>query len=81
MLLYMFDLKIKGGNPYNTLKRRFYYQLKKSRISATPWKTKSVLLVDDLLENEADNFFLKFKGNIEVYKARVESVEELPGLE
>jgi hypothetical protein len=77
MLLYLYDLKIKGKNPYNTLKRRFYYQLGKSQLSTTPWKTKSVLVVDDLLENEADNFFLKFKGYIEVYKARVENIEEL----
>jgi len=77
MLLYMFDLKIKGKNPYNSLKRRFYYNLKNSQLSTTPWKTKSVLLVDDLLENYADNFFLKYKGFVEVYKARVESIEEL----
>lgn len=77
MLLYMYDLKIKGKKPYNTLKRRFYYQLKNSQISATPWKTKSVLLVDDYLEKEADAFFLKFKGHVEVYKARVESIEEV----
>jgi hypothetical protein len=77
MLLYMFDLKIKGKKPYNTLKRRFYYDLKNSKLSLTPWKTKSVLLVDDLLEKDADAFFLKYKGFIEVYKARVESINEL----
>jgi hypothetical protein len=73
----MYDLKIKGKKPYNTLKRRFYYQLKNSPISATSWKTKSVLLVDDYLEKEADNFFLRFKGYVEIYKARVESIEEV----
>jgi hypothetical protein len=81
MLLYLYDLKIKGSKPYNTLKRRFYYHLGRSKLATTPWKTKSVLLVDDLLENEADNFFLRFRGYVEVYKARVESVESLPGLE
>jgi len=77
MLLYLYDLKIKGKNPYNNLKRRFYYQLKKSPLSSKPWKTKSVILVEDQLEKEADAFFMSFEGFVEVYKARVESIEEV----
>ncbi len=77
MLLYMFDLKIKGAKPYNTLKRRFYYHLGKSRIGSKPWRTKSVIAVEDDLEEEADAFFKQFKGFVEVYKARVESIEEV----
>jgi len=77
MFLYMFDLKIKGAKNYNTLKRRFYYHLGKSKVGSKPWKTKSVIQVDDDLEKEADAFFLSFKGYVEVYKARVESVEEV----
>jgi hypothetical protein len=73
----MFDLKIKGKDAYNTLKRRFYYHLGRSNLSTKPWKTKSVLLIEDELEEEADVFFKKFEGFINVYKARVESIEEV----
>jgi len=77
MLLYLFDLKIKGKSAYNALKRRFYYHLGKSEISPCPWKTKSVLLVRDELEKEADDFFLQWKPFIVVFKARVSELEEL----
>jgi hypothetical protein len=77
MLLYLYDLKIKGKNPYNTLKRRFYYQLKHSPLSSKPWKTKSAILVEDQLENEADAFFKSFEGFAEVYKVRVNTIEEV----
>ncbi|MEM3555585.1 MAG: hypothetical protein QXF56_02620 [Candidatus Micrarchaeia archaeon] len=77
MLLYLYDLKIKGKKPYNNLKRRFYYQLKNSPLSTKPWKTKSAILVEDYLEGEADAFFKKFEGFVEVYKAKIESIEQL----
>lgn len=76
VLLYFYDIK---GNvrAYNSLKRRFYYQLERSRLAGRPWKTKSVLLVDDKLEKQADAFFRNWKPHIVVYKARAESLEEL----
>jgi hypothetical protein len=77
MLLYLYDLKIKGKKPYNNLKGRFYYQLKNSPLSSKQWKTKSAILVEDLLERRADAFFKSFEGFIEVYKVRVDSIEEL----
>lgn len=77
MLLYFFDLKIKGQRAYNTLKRRFYYQLKKSNLSSSQWKTKSVLLVPEELETEADSFFSHYKDFIEVYKAKTTFIETL----
>lgn len=80
MLLYFFDLKINGKKAYNTLKRRFYYQLGKSEIAPSPWKTKSVLLVSDELEERADSFFKQWKGFIEVYKARTGQIEEIEGV-
>lgn len=77
MLLYFFDLKIKGRKEYNTLKRRFYYNLKKSNLSISQWKTKSVLLVPDELEKEADAFFSSYTGFIELYKAKTNEVLKL----
>ena len=70
MLLYFFDLKIKDLKAYNTIKRRFYYQLGKSNLSTLPWKTKSVLAVPIELEYDADAFFSQWRPNIEVYKVR-----------
>ena len=77
MLLYLYDLKIKGKKEYNTLKRRFYYELKQSKLANAPWRTKSVLLVSDELEKHADAFFFEFDGFVEVYKARVTSLEQV----
>ncbi len=77
MLLYVYDLKIKGLKEYNTLKRRFYYDLKKSKLATAPWRTKSVLLISDDLEKEADAFFSRYAGFIEVYKARTNTLNRL----
>lgn len=77
MLLYMFDLVCKDLKAYNTLKRRFYYQLKKSSLSASPFKSKSVLLTHESLEKEADAFFLKWEGSIVVFKTKVSNVQQL----
>lgn len=71
MLLYVYDLKIKGLKSYNTLKRRFYYDLGKSQLGASPWMTKSVLLVREELEEQADAFFHRYEGFIEVYKTSI----------
>ena len=76
MILYFYDIKMKMKD-YNTLKRRFYYQLGKSKLSLKPWKTKSVLLVDDGLENEADEFFKGWKPDIVCYKAKTDFLDLL----
>jgi len=80
MLIYFYDIKIKGLQAYNTLKRRFYYHLKRSKLSAYPWRTKSVIIVDDSLEAAADEFFKEFEGYIEVYKARTDAIQEILSL-
>jgi hypothetical protein len=77
MLLYMFDLICKDLKAYNTLKRRFYYQLKKSGIANAPFKTKSVIFVKDSLEKQADAFFLKWEGSIVVFKSRTNAAYQL----
>jgi hypothetical protein len=77
MILYMFDLICKDLKSYNTLKRRFYYQLKKTGIGNAPFKTKSVIAVRDSLEKEADGFFLKWEGAIIVFKSHTKEIYQL----
>ncbi len=76
MLIYFYDLKTKLKD-YNRLKRRFYYDLKKSRLSTYPWRTKSVIVVEDSAETLADRFFIRHRRYVEVYKARASSIEEI----
>jgi hypothetical protein len=77
MILYFYDLKIKGRKEYNTLKRRFYRELKSSKLFPPIWKTKSVIMIANKLEKEADAFFVKYTGLIEVYKARTNKIEDV----
>jgi len=76
MLIYFYDLRTKLKD-YNRIKRMFYYDLKKSRLSTYPWKTKSVIVVEDAAEGMADRFFIRHRGHVEVYKARCTSIEEI----
>ncbi len=76
MLIYFYDLKTKLKD-YNRIKRMFYYDLKKSRLSTYPTKTKSVIIVEDSAEMMADRFFMLHRGHLEVYKARATSIEEI----
>ena len=76
MLIYFYDLKTKLKD-YNRVKRMFYYDLKKSRLSTYPTKTKSVIIVEDSAEALADRFFMRHRGHVEVYKARATSIEEI----
>jgi hypothetical protein len=73
----MFDLKIRKGESYNTIKRRFYYQLGNSGLSSSSWKTKSVLYVSETLEKEADAFFRGWGANSTVFKAKVKWLKKL----
>lgn len=77
MIVYFYDLKPKRKSDYNRLKRVFYYNFNKIRLKDFSYKTKSVLMVADNYEKLIDSFFTTFKGNIEVYKIRTESVEQL----
>ena len=76
MFLYLYDIKT-DKKIYNKIKRRFYYSLKQSELSTLPLKTKSVILVPDNLEVKADLFFMRFRGYIEIYKAKVEYIQEI----
>lgn len=76
MIIYFYDLKTKLRD-YNRIKRMFYYDLKKSRLSTYPTKTKSVIIVDDVGEAMADHFFYRHRKHVECYKARCTSLEEI----
>ncbi|VVB98708.1 Uncharacterised protein [uncultured archaeon] len=76
MLIYFYDLRTKLKD-YNRIKRRFYYDLKKSRLSTYPTKTKSVIIVEDEGEAMSDRFFTRWRKYVEVYKARCTSIEEI----
>lgn len=76
MIIYFYDLHSEVKN-YNRLKRRFYYDLKRSKLSTYPWKTKSVIVVENSAEKDADLFFRKYAGIVEVYKARTGAIEEV----
>ncbi|MCX8196718.1 MAG: hypothetical protein N3G80_00140 [Candidatus Micrarchaeota archaeon] len=76
MIIYFYDLKTTMKD-YNRIKRRFYYELKKSKLSSCPWKTKSVIIVQDEDEKAADRFFMRYRKVIEVYKAKTDAVQEI----
>lgn len=77
MIVYVFDLKAKNKKMFNRIKRRFYYNLNKSKIANSPKKTKSVIIVQEGLEKEADLFFKGFEGEIIVYKIKTTEIAQL----
>jgi len=76
MILYFYDIRAKVKD-YNTLKRRFYYHLARTQLLKKSWRTKSVLLVEDKMELEADAFFKKWKPAIICYKAKTDDLVEI----
>jgi hypothetical protein len=77
MIIYCFDIKTKDLKSYNTVKRRFYYQLKKTEHYKFVWNTKSVILVDDTHEVHFDLFFSKFKENLALFKCHANKMEQV----
>lgn len=76
MLVYIYDLKIKGAKAYNCLKRNFYYSFNKLQ-GKFKRRTKSVIIVDEKYEKEMDKFFMKWAGNIELYKIKTDKLEQI----
>jgi len=76
-ILYLYDVKAKNKKEFNRTKRRFYYWLNQLLPKKDAWKTKSVVLVPGKHEKALDEFFCSFKGKIIVYKAIIQSIEEL----
>ena len=76
MIIYIYDLKIKGKNAYNNLKRNFYYSLNKNK-DKFKRRTKSVLVVEKENEEDMDKFFKQWVGYIELYKIRTDRLEQI----
>lgn len=49
----------------------------RTQLSKKSWRTKSVLLVEDKMELEADAFFKKWKPAIICYKAKTDDLVEI----
>jgi len=75
MLIYIYDLKT-SRKSYNNLKRNFYYSFNKLS-KKFKRRTKSVIMVEEENEKEMDKFFLQWKGFIELYKIRTNSIEQM----
>ena len=77
MIIYCFDILCKENKRFNTVKRRFYYQLRKKKLSSSFFRSKSVLLVEDSRESELDLFFSQYKEDLRLFKSRLESLEQI----
>ena len=75
--LYLYDVHAKDRKKFNRVKRRFYYRLNQLFPKRDAWKTKSAILVQNRHTKALDAFFRSYKGSVTVFKAAVESIEEL----
>ena len=80
LVIYIYDLKIKGKKAYNNLKRNFYYSMNKLK-NKFKRRSKSVIIVEERDEKEIDKFFSQWQGNIELYKIRTEKIEQIYNIE
>jgi hypothetical protein len=74
MIIYCFDIKIKNLKAYNTLKRRFYYNLNKLEVN---FLSKSVIVCREDKEKEFDKFFSYFKDYLELYKIKSTKIKKI----
>ncbi len=77
MIIYCFDLKVESLKKYNTVKRRFYYDLNKINILKSVWRTKSVILAPEEKEIEFDTFFSKYKDYTTLFKGKISLLERV----
>ena len=77
MIIYCFDIKSGNKKRFNTVKRRFYYELKRLGLSERFWSTKSVLYVQDDKAVLLDAFFSKFKEDLTLFKGEVILLERV----
>ncbi len=75
--LYLYDVEAKDKKKFNRVKRRFYYRLNQLFPKRDAWRTKSAILVQGKHTKAIDEFFRSYKGSVVVYKAVVDSVEEI----
>jgi hypothetical protein len=77
MIIYCFDIMCKEEKRFNTVKRRFYYQLRQKKLSNSFFRSKSVLLVEESREAELDTFFAQYKDDLRLFKSHLESLEQI----
>jgi len=77
MIIYCFDINIKELGKYNTIKRRFYYDLKKINTVKELFRTKSVILAPEEKEIEFDFFFAKYKDYLTLFKGKMTTLEKV----
>jgi hypothetical protein len=77
MIIYCFDIICKDKKRFNTIKRRFYYQLKQMKFYNSFFRSKSVILVEDFREQELDLFFSKYKDDIRLFKSHLDSLQQI----
>jgi hypothetical protein len=77
LVLYIYDLKAGNKKAFNRTKRLFYYHLNRLPLRKEFWKTKSAFAVETRMEKVLDRFFGRFGRSVVVYKAYVESIDQL----
>lgn len=76
-VLYLYDVKANNKKKFNRTKRLFYYHLNRLPLKKDVWKTKSAFAVELRMEKMMDSFFRRFGKAVLVYKAYVESIDQL----
>lgn len=79
MIIYCFDILSKDKRRFNTIKRRFYYDLKKIKPLQGFFYSKSVVCVEESREIEFDVFFLKYKADIVLFKGYLGFLQKIYG--
>lgn len=77
MIIYCFDIKVETLKKYNTIKRRFYYDLAKINSLKSFFRSKSVILAPDEKEIEFDLFFSKYKDYLSLFKGKISLLEKI----
>ncbi len=70
-------MRIRELKKYNTVKRRFYYDLGKIKTYNAFWRTKSVVLVPEEQETQFDFFFSKYHEYLVLFKGRISNLEQV----
>ena len=76
-ILYIYDLNAKNKKRFNRTKRLFYYHLNHLPLKKEMWRTKSAFTIEQRMEKMVDAFFRRFGKSVVVYKAVIESIDQL----
>lgn len=68
---------MKENKRFNSVKRRFYYNLRRMKLNNSFFRSKSVLLVEDSRESELDLFFSKYREDVRLFKSHLDSLEQV----